>query len=88
MKDEAPLTLSVPEAGRKYLSLSRSAAYAAAGRGEIPTTESANYCGCLWQRWKKYSPALRAVLALRDFALPLPREFGIHRQRPEGVHRR
>jgi hypothetical protein len=34
---EFPLTLSVPEAGRKYFGLSRNAAYAAAERGDIPT---------------------------------------------------
>jgi hypothetical protein len=31
------LTISVPEAGRKYFGLSRNGAYAAAERGEIPT---------------------------------------------------
>ncbi len=35
--DEFPLTMSVPEAGRKYYGLSRNAAYEAARRGEIPT---------------------------------------------------
>jgi excisionase family DNA binding protein len=34
--DETPLTMSVPEAGKK-LGISRDSAYAAAGRGEIPT---------------------------------------------------
>ena len=34
---DAPLTLSVPEAGKKYFGLSRNGAYAAAERGEIPT---------------------------------------------------
>lgn len=34
---ETAKTLSVPEAGAKYFSLSRNAAYAAAERGEIPT---------------------------------------------------
>jgi Helix-turn-helix domain len=34
---EAPKTLSVPQAGRKYFDLSRGAAYAAAARGDIPT---------------------------------------------------
>ncbi len=33
----SPLTLSVPEAGKRYFNLSRNAAYAAAERGEIPT---------------------------------------------------
>jgi hypothetical protein len=31
------LTMSVPEAGRKYFDLSRDASYAAAQRGDIPT---------------------------------------------------
>jgi hypothetical protein len=31
-----PLTISVPEAGRKYFGLSRNASYAAAERGDIP----------------------------------------------------
>lgn len=34
---EAPLTLSVPEAGRRYFGLARRASYDAAARGEIPT---------------------------------------------------
>jgi hypothetical protein len=36
-RDEAPLTLSVPEAGRRYYGLSRNGSYDAARRGEIPT---------------------------------------------------
>jgi hypothetical protein len=36
MPDE-PLTMSVPEAGRKYFGLSRNGSYDAAERGEIPT---------------------------------------------------
>jgi excisionase family DNA binding protein len=36
LDDPAPLTWSVPEAGRK-LGIGRDAAYAAAARGEIPT---------------------------------------------------
>jgi excisionase family DNA binding protein len=34
---ETPLTLTVPEAGKRYFALSRNAAYAAAARGELPT---------------------------------------------------
>ena len=34
---ENALTISVPEAGRRYFGLSRNAAYAAAARREIPT---------------------------------------------------
>jgi hypothetical protein len=35
--DDAPLTMSVPEAGKKYFDLSRDGAYRAAERGDIPT---------------------------------------------------
>jgi hypothetical protein len=34
---EPPLTLSVPEAGRRYFGLSKNGSYDAASRGEIPT---------------------------------------------------
>ena len=34
---ESPITISVPDAGRKYFGLSRNAAYAAAERGDLPT---------------------------------------------------
>ena len=37
MNDRDALTMSVPEAGRRYFELSRNAAYAAAKRGDIPT---------------------------------------------------
>ena len=36
MIDEAPLTITVPEAGRRYFGMSRGASYAAAERGELP----------------------------------------------------
>jgi hypothetical protein len=32
-----PLTLSVPDAGRRYFGMSKNASYDAAARGEIPT---------------------------------------------------
>jgi hypothetical protein len=35
--NQAEITLSVPEAGRRYFDLGRQAAYNAARRGEIPT---------------------------------------------------
>ena len=37
MTDEAPLTITVPEAGKRYFGLSRGSAYAAAANGQIPT---------------------------------------------------
>ena len=36
MSEETAQTLSVPQAGKRYLGLSRNAAYAAAERGELP----------------------------------------------------
>jgi hypothetical protein len=36
MAEETPLTISVPEAGRKYFGLSRNGSFDAAERGEIP----------------------------------------------------
>jgi hypothetical protein len=33
---EDPLTISVPEAGKRYFNMSRNASYAAAKRGDIP----------------------------------------------------
>jgi hypothetical protein len=35
--NNAPLTITVPEAGWRYFGLNRNASYAAAQRGEIPT---------------------------------------------------
>ena len=37
MGEETPLTLSVPQAGKKYFGLSRNGAYDAAKRGDLPT---------------------------------------------------
>jgi hypothetical protein len=37
MSEHAPLTLSVPEAGKRYFGLSRNGAYDAAARGDLPT---------------------------------------------------
>jgi hypothetical protein len=34
---ETPITISVPEAGRRYFGLSRNGSYLAAARGELPT---------------------------------------------------
>jgi len=36
MSENKQLTVSVPEAGKRYFNLSRNASYAAAKRGEIP----------------------------------------------------
>jgi hypothetical protein len=34
--EEMPLTMSIPEAGKKYYDLSKNASYDAANRGDIP----------------------------------------------------
>ena len=39
MSKETPLTISVPEAGKRYFGLCRNAAYDAAARGDIPTVK-------------------------------------------------
>ena len=39
MADVAPLTITIPEAGKKYFGLCRNASYDAAARGEIPTVK-------------------------------------------------
>ena len=39
MSENAPLTISVPEAGQRYFGLSRNASYMAAARGELPTVK-------------------------------------------------
>jgi hypothetical protein len=36
---ERPLTISVPEAGKRYYGLSRDGSYVAAKRGDIPTVK-------------------------------------------------
>jgi hypothetical protein len=36
-EDDVPLTLTVPEAGKRYFGLCRNASYDAAARGQIPT---------------------------------------------------
>lgn len=36
-EDDKPLTMTVPEAGKKYYDLGRNASYEAARRGDIPT---------------------------------------------------
>jgi Helix-turn-helix domain len=37
MSEETPLTVSVPEAGKRYFGLCRNSSYDAAKRGQIPT---------------------------------------------------
>jgi hypothetical protein len=37
MAGEAPLTITVPEAGKRYFGLSRNGSYMAAARGDLPT---------------------------------------------------
>ena len=46
MAEEAPLTLTVPEAGKKYFGLSRNASYDAAARGELPVVRIGRLLRC------------------------------------------
>jgi hypothetical protein len=58
MSDEAPLTLTVPEAGKKYFGLSRNGAYDAAKRGELPVIKIG----------RKLFVPIRALEAMLDHA--------------------
>jgi hypothetical protein len=53
---EAPLTMTIPEAGKRYFGLSRNGSYDAAARGEIPTIKIG----------KKLFVPVRAMEALLD----------------------
>jgi len=46
MIEEMPLTMSVPEAGKKYFGLSRNAAYDAAARGDLPVIRIGRLLRC------------------------------------------
>jgi hypothetical protein len=62
MSDEAPLTLTVPEAGKKYFRLSRNGAYDAAKRGEFPVIKIG----------RKLFVPIRALEAMLDRASERP----------------
>jgi hypothetical protein len=57
---DKPLTMSVPEAGKRFFNLSRNGSYAAAQRGEIPTIRVG----------RLLRVPIRAMEALLDRALP------------------
>jgi hypothetical protein len=46
MSEETSLTISVPEAGKKYFGLSRNASYDAAARGDLPVVRSGRLLRC------------------------------------------
>jgi hypothetical protein len=46
MNKDNHLTLSVPEAGKKFFGLSRNGSYAAAARGELPVVRIGNRMWC------------------------------------------
>jgi excisionase family DNA binding protein len=58
-------TLSVPEAGRLYLGLSRNGAYDAAKRGEIPVIKVG----------RRYRVPIVAMERLLDSVIPKPAEM-------------
>ena len=53
--EQRELTLSVPEAGRRYFGLSRNAAYAAADRSRFPLSRSVGCCAFRSGRWSRCS---------------------------------
>jgi hypothetical protein len=67
MDDEAQLTITVPEAGKRYFGLSRDASYAAAQRGDIPTIRIG----------RLLRVPVRAMERLLDEPAPLRRRLGI-----------
>ena len=57
-KKTFPLTLSVPEAGRRYYGISRNAAYRAAERGDLPVIRAGQAPdACRSSKWSGSSPA-------------------------------
>jgi excisionase family DNA binding protein len=60
MSDDQALTMSVPEAGKKYLDLSRCGSYEAVKRGEIPVIRIG----------RKIRVPVRAMEALLESAMP------------------
>jgi hypothetical protein len=62
MSEEAPLTISVPEAGKRYFGLSRNGSYSAAQRGQIPTIKIGRLLRC----------PVRALEAMLDRAATKP----------------
>jgi hypothetical protein len=58
MNENPPLTLSVPEAGKRYFGLCRNSSYDAAARGDIPTIRIG----------KKLCVPVRALEAMLDRA--------------------
>jgi len=57
MLNELPRTLSVPEAGSRYLGLSRNASYAAASRGELPVIRIGRLLRVPVRAWSRCSIA-------------------------------
>jgi hypothetical protein len=62
MSEDLPLTLTVPEAGRRYFGLSRNGSYDAAARGDLPTIKIG----------RLLRVPTRALEAMLDRATPTP----------------
>jgi hypothetical protein len=58
---DLPLTITVPEAGKRYFGLSRQASYTAAARGDIPVIRIGK---------KLMRVPVRALEAMLDSAVP------------------
>jgi hypothetical protein len=46
MNKKAPITITVPEAGKRYFGLSRNASYDAAARGDLPVIRIGRLLRC------------------------------------------
>src|SRR5262245_38330005 len=67
----APLTISVPEAGKRYFGLSRNGSYGAAARGETPPSRLAGSCASPCAPWKRCSTAQVRRRSERDDLPPM-----------------
>ena len=58
MDNQAPKTISVPEAGKQYFGLAKNASYEAAARGQIPAIRGLEAaCACRYANSKGSSKA-------------------------------
>jgi len=74
MSNEQPLTISVPDAGRRYFDMSRGASCQAAERGDIPTV--------------RIGRLLRVPVRALDEMLAAPKRRTVADKESSGHHRR
>jgi excisionase family DNA binding protein len=86
---EFPKTLSVPEAGRKYLDVSKNTSYAAAKQGVIPTIRVGRLlrvpCALMDELMKEGRLPAKEVLASKRRARTIRRKRKAARAKREGA---